>query len=211
MSKTTIWARRSSSNAQKVFWTLAELQVPHRQVNVGGKYGVVDDPEYRRKNPNGLVPTLEEDDGFVLWESNAIVRYLADSYGRGSLQPSDARERARSDSWMDWTTSTLEPSVNGLWYRQVLSRDRPGLAPDEILIANALKALTILAERLSPDGYLLGEMLSIGDIPLGVMVNRWYVLAVPHLELPRIRRYHELLSARAAYRDHVLGVPPPMT
>ena len=132
MTTTTIWARRSSSNAQKVFWALAELQVPHQQIDAGAKYGVVDDPEYRRKNPNGLVPTLEEEDGFVLWESNAIVRYLADRYGRGTLQPTDARQRALADSWMDWTTTTLEPSVNGLWLRRVLGRERPGLAADDL-------------------------------------------------------------------------------
>jgi len=208
---TKIWARRSSSNAQKVFWALAELDVPHQQINAGAKYGIVDEPDYRRKNPNGLVPTLEEDDGFVLWESNAIVRYLADQHGRGTLQPTDARQRARADSWMDWTTTTLEPSVNGLWLRRVLGRDRPGLAADDVLIANAIKALTLLAERLAPDGYLLGEPLSIGDIPLGVLVNRWFVLAIPHPELPRVRRYHELLSTRNAFREHVIGAPPPMT
>ncbi|MET0390431.1 MAG: glutathione S-transferase family protein [Polyangiales bacterium] len=208
---TTIWARRSSSNAQKVFWALAELQVPHRQVNTGAKYGIVDDAEYRKKNPNGLVPTLEEDDGFVLFESNAIVRYLADRYGRGTLQPSDARDRARADSYMDWLTSTLEPPINGLWFRRVLGRERFGLAPDEELITAARRALGILAERLSPEHYLLGESLSIGDIALGVIVNRWYKLDIPGADLPRIRRYHELLSTRKPYRDHVIDIPPPLT
>jgi glutathione S-transferase len=207
---TKIWARRSSSNAQKVFWTLAELQVPHEQINAGAKYGVVDDAEYRRKNPNGLVPTLEEGDGFVLWESNAIVRYLADRYGRGSLQPSAAQERARSDSWMDWNTTTLEPSINQLWKRLVITKLQPEAA-DETLAANAVKALKLLAERLPATGYVLGQTLSIGDIPLGVLVNRWFNLPVTRPELPRIRAYHELLSTRAAYREHVVGAPPPLT
>jgi len=207
----TIWARRSSSNAQKVFWTLAELQLPHTQINAGAKYGIVDDPEYRSKNPNGLVPTLEEEDGFVLWESNAVVRYLADRHGRGTLQPADARERARSDSWMDWTVTTLQPAINGLWVRHVLKRELPGLPADELLRANATQALSVLSDSLLADGYLLGQTLSIGDIALGVSVNRWFLLPIERTQFPRLERYHALLSTRAPYRVHVVGAPPPMT
>jgi glutathione S-transferase len=206
-----IWARRSSSNAQKVFWTLAELQLPHTQINAGAKYGIVDDAAYRQKNPNGLVPTLEEDDGFVLWESNAIVRYLADQHGRGSLQPADARERARADSWMDWTATTLQTPLNGLWARLVLKREVPGLPADEVLLANVTQALSILSERLSADDYLLGPTLSIGDIALGVSVNRWFLLPIERPQYTRLERYHTLLSTRAGYRDHVVGAPAPMT
>lgn len=207
---TKIWSRRSSSNAQKVYWTLAELKVPHEAINAGGEHGIVNDAEYRRKNPNGLVPTLEEDDGFVLFESNAIVRYLADVHGRGTLQPESARERARSDSFTDWTSSTLEPPIGGLWVRRVLKRPRPELPADDVLIGNAVKALEILSNALSPDGYLLGPNLSIGDIPLGVLVNRWFKLPLEaRPELPRIKRYHELLSTRPAYREHVVGAPLP--
>jgi glutathione S-transferase len=206
---TKIWARRSSSAAQKVFWALAELQVPHEQINAGAAYGIVDQPEYQRKNPNGVVPTLEEDDGFVLWESNAVVRYLADLHGQGSLQPADAQQRARSDSWMDWTTTTLEPPISGLWTRLVLKWERPELvASNEALIARAEKALRILSERLSREDYLLGPTLTMGDLPLGVLVNRWFKLPIEHPELPRIRRYYELLCKRAAYRDQVVATRP---
>jgi len=207
---TKIWSRRSSSNAQKVYWTLAELKVPHEAINAGGQYGIVNDAEYRRKNPNGLVPTLEEDNGFVLFESNAIVRYLADQHGRGSLLPENAQQRARSDSFTDWTSSTLEPPIGGLWVRRVLNRPRPELPADDVLIANAVKALEILSNALSPDGYLLGETLTVGDIPLGVLVNRWYKLPIEaRPELPRIKRYHELLSTRPTYREHVIEAPLP--
>jgi glutathione S-transferase len=207
---TRIWGRRSSSNAQKVYWVLAELGVAHEQINAGAAYGVIDDSAYRRKNPNGLIPTLEEDDGFVLFESNAIVRYLADQHGRGSLQPADSRQRARSDSFMDWSLTTLDPPITALWKRRVLNRTRPELPPDDVLIANAAKALQLVADQLSPNGYLVDETLTIGDIPLGVLVNRWYKLPIERAELPRIRRYHELLSTREAYRAHVVDAPPPL-
>ena len=207
---TKIWSRRSSSNAQKVYWALAELNVPHEAINAGGDYGIVNAPEYQRKNPNGLVPTLEEDDGFVLFESNAIVRYLADQHGRGTLQPENPRQRARSDSFTDWTSTTLEPPIGGLWVRRVLKRQRPDLPPDDVLIANAGKALQILSDALSPEGYLLGPTLTIGDIPLGVLVNRWFKLPLEvRPDLPRIKRYHELLSTRPAYQKHVIEAPLP--
>lgn len=205
---TKIWARRSSSAAQKVFWTLAELGIPHEQINAGAAYGVVDDPEYRRKNPNGLVPTLEEPDGFVLWESHAIVRYLALREGTSRLAPSNARQRARADSFMDWTSNTLQPPVGALWVRRVLHRELPYQPPDDALIASAAQALTILSRELSPERFLLGNELSIGDIPLGVMVHRWFTLPIERPELPRVRAYYDALLTRAAYREHVVAPPP---
>ncbi len=207
---TKIWARRSSSAAQKVFWALAELGVKHEQINAGHNYGIVREPEYLAKNPNGVVPTLEEDDGFVLWESNAIVRYLADRYGRGSVQPEDPRQRARSDSFMDWTTTTLEPPISGLWVRLVLGWPSGHLAPDKELIERASKALSILSESLSADGFLISGELTIGDFPLGVLVNRWFKLPIKHPSLPRVRAYYERLSQREAYRQHVV-LPRPLT
>ena len=96
-----IWGRNTSVNVQKVMWALGELGVPHERIDVGGSFGKNNEPAYLAMNPNGLVPTLEED-GFLLWESNSIVRYLAAKFGAGSLEPADLRARARASSWMDW-------------------------------------------------------------------------------------------------------------
>ncbi len=203
-----IWARRSSSAAQKVFWALAELGVAHEQINAGQAYGVVNEPSYREKNPNGVVPTLEEDDGFVLWESNAIVRYLADRYGRGTLQPADARRKAVSDSWMDWTTTTLEPAISGLWVRLVLGWDLPFRPENDTLINEATRTLGILAGQVRASDYVCGPDLTIGDLPLGVLVNRWFKLPIDHPDIPEVRRYYERLAERRAYQEHVMATRP---
>ena len=105
-----LWGRINSINVQKVLWTLAELNVPYERTGAGLQFGVVNEPFYRRMNPNGRVPTIE-DDGFVLWESNAIVRYLSAKHGAGTLWPNDPRQRADADRWMDWTTSTVAPAL----------------------------------------------------------------------------------------------------
>src|SRR5262245_34717747 len=97
-----IWGRNTSVNVQKVMWAVGELELPHERIDVGGAFGKNKEPAYLAMNPNGLVPTLEEDDGFLLWESNSIVRYLAAKYGAGKLEPADAHSRARASSWMDW-------------------------------------------------------------------------------------------------------------
>jgi glutathione S-transferase len=224
-----IWGRRGSSSVQKVMWTLAELGVEHERVDAGHGFGVTNTPEYLAKNPNGTVPTLEEPDGFVLWESNAIVRYLAKSYGSGSLAPADPRQYARTESWMDWASITFEPSLSKLWVRLVLSplaapesgdKSQAGRSPltaaavlaqgvsDADLIDQVTRNLAKFAAALPKDGYLQGDTLTIGDIPMGQLVSRWYKLPIRHPELPRVREYHELLSTRQAYRDHVVAARP---
>jgi glutathione S-transferase len=213
---TKIWGRRGSSSVQKVIWTLAELGVEHERIDAGHGFGVTNTPEYLAKNPNGTVPTLEEPDGFVLWESNAIVRYLAKRYGAGSLAPADPREYARSESWMDWASVTFEPSLSKLWVRLVLHRLSPVKdaallnegGSDEALITQVARGLVKFAAALPREGYLQGAALTIGDIPIGQLVSRWYKLPITHPELPRIRDYHELLSTRQAYRDHVIAARP---
>src|SRR5450631_4370637 len=101
-----VWGRANSVNVQKVLWTCEELALPYKRIEAGMEYGVVSTPEYKKLNPNAMVPTID-DDGFVLWESNAIVRYLAAKYGAGSLWPADPKIRASADRWMDWQQTTL--------------------------------------------------------------------------------------------------------
>jgi glutathione S-transferase len=225
---TKVWGRRGSSSVQKVIWALAELGVEHERIDAGHGYGVTDTPEYLAKNPNGTVPTLEESDGFVLWESNAIVRYLAKRYGAGTLAPTDPRAYARSESWMDWASITFEPSLSKLWVRLVLNpiiaersaqdasapstpRDAAVFAAgdsNDELIAKVARGLEKFAAALPKHGYLQGEALTIGDVPIGQLVSRFYKLPITHPALPRIRDYHELLSTRQPYRDHVVAARP---
>ena len=101
-----IWGRNNSSNVQKVVWLCEELALPFERIDLGGAFGGTGTPEYLALNPNGRIPTLD-DDGFVLWESNAILRYLAGKYGSEAMWPHDARQRARCDRWLDWQQTTL--------------------------------------------------------------------------------------------------------
>src|ERR671931_1236564 len=95
-----IWGRKNSINVQKVMWAVGELRLPHERIDIGGPFGKNKEPAYLAMNPNGLVPTLEEDDGFLLWESNSIIRYLAAKHGAGTLEPKDPKGHARASQWM---------------------------------------------------------------------------------------------------------------
>ena len=113
-----IWGRLTSVNVQKVVWCADELGLEYERVEAGGKYGVVNTPDYRAMNPNGLVPVIN-DGGYVLWESNAIVRYLAGRHGAGTLCPADARTRADADRWMDWQAVSLNPAIGPAFFQLV--------------------------------------------------------------------------------------------
>ncbi len=203
-----IWARRSSSSAQKVYWALDELGVPHEQIDAGRSFGVVGDPGYLAKNPNGLVPTLEEPDGFTLWESNAIVRYLAAKHGAGTLWPDDPRARADSDRWMDWADMAAKPAINPLFAKLVMQW-QPIQGPDEIAqrIAESDKVLRRLATTLETRPYVGGDTLTIGDISLGMIINRWFQLPIERPALSAIEAYYARLGERPAYRRNVIEAP----
>src|SRR5690242_12078809 len=111
-----IWGRNTSSNVQKVIWALAEMKTPFERIDVGGAFGKTKDPSYLAMNPNSLVPTLEEEDGFTMWESNSIVRYLAGKHGKGTLEPSDPKARGRAQMWMDWQLSVMGPSLTPVFW-----------------------------------------------------------------------------------------------
>src|SRR6201989_392047 len=103
-----IWGRNTSYNVQKVIWALAEMKLPFERIDVGGAFGKTKDPFYLAMNPNSLVPTLEEEDGFTMWESHSVVRYLAAKHG--SLEAADPKVRARAHQWMDWQLTVLGPA-----------------------------------------------------------------------------------------------------
>src|SRR6266853_3212134 len=136
-----LWGRINSINVQKVLWALAELKVPYERTDAGLQFGVVNEPFYRRMNPNGRVPTIE-DDGFVLWESNAIVRYLAAKHAAGSLWPEDLRVRAEADRWMDWSNTTFWPALRTLFLGLV--RTAPEKRDPQALAQSRLKTDEVL-------------------------------------------------------------------
>src|SRR5712671_913307 len=152
-----LWGRINSINVQKVLWALAELKVPYERTDAGLQFGVVNEPFYRRMNPNGRVPTIE-DDGLVLWESNAIVRYLAAKHSAGSLWPEDLKVRADADRWMDWKQTTFWPAIRVLFLG--LMRTPPEKRDPRALEESRLKTaavLGILDAHLETREYLAGD------------------------------------------------------
>lgn len=201
----TIWGRTSSINVQKVMWTIGELEIPHRRIDIGGPFGGNDQPDYRAKNPNGLVPVLEQDDGFILWESNTIVRYLAAKYGAGRLWPEDPAKRADGERWMDWSLTTLHGAIVPVFLG--LIRQAPEKRDTTAIEAGRLKSEAVwkIAEaRLQDRPYFGGDHLTIGDIAMGPWFYRWSNLPIAHPKFPALEAWYARLTPREAYRTHVM-------
>lgn len=201
-----ILGRKTSSNVQKVLWCCGEIGLAFERTDIGGPFGGNKAPEYLALNPNGLVPTLD-DDGFVLWESNAIVRYLAAKHAAGSLYPSDLRVRADADRWMDWQQTTIASPL-GILFRGLLKKPPDPIDRGEIEAAQrrAASGLAILDARLARSRYVAGDMLTMGDIALGYAPHRWLLMPIERPPMPNLERWYRDLSARPAYREHVVKV-----
>jgi glutathione S-transferase len=199
-----IWGRTNSINVQKVLWCCVELDLPFERMDAGMAFGVVQTAAYRALNPNGRIPTLE-DDGYVLWESNTIVRYLATKHGLGSLCPSDLGARFDAERWMDWQLTTLDRPVRNVFWALVRTapekRDPAALGQAQ---AEAEHALAILDEHLAQRQFVGGETFTMGDIPVGASVHRWLALDLQRAKHAHVQRWYERLTERPGFREHVI-------
>jgi len=200
-----IWGRKSSINVQKVMWAVGELGIAHERIDAGGPFRGLDTEAFGAMNPNRRVPTID-DEGVVVWESNAIVRYLAAKHGAGSLWPVDPGERARSDMWMEWTTADLQPAfVGGVFWAFYRTPEpqrnwpaiRQGVARSAILFR-------ILDRHLEGKDFVAGERLTIGDIAAGAQLYRYYELEIDRPNMPNVEAWYARLKERPAYREHVM-------
>ncbi|WP_387690369.1 glutathione S-transferase family protein [Photorhabdus sp. RM71S] len=200
----TIWGRKNSSNVKKVLWCLKELGVPYNQVDIGGKFGKLDDPQYLKMNPNGKIPCLQEGD-FILWESNAIVRYLAAKFGKDILYPQDLQERANADKWMDWVGSHLFPYIRQLMIGFIRTpeaeRDQKQI---EQTLAEIEKLMKVLDNILAEQQYLSGDKFGMADIALGPMIYPWLNIPIKRPSLPNIERWYQLMAERPAFKEIVM-------
>jgi glutathione S-transferase len=211
MAMLKVWGRKTSVNVQKVMWAVGELGLAHQRFDYGGEFGKLDTPEYIQLNPNRLVPTID-DHGFVLWESNAIVRHLAQRYGRGTLSPADEQTFAKADSWMDWTLSTLYGDIISTCFIQLVrttSADRNYEAL-ELAAKRAGEKLAILNRQLSQRHYILGDQLTIADIAVGTLMYRYFNMDIPRPPLANVEVWYKRLSQRPAYQSHVMVDFKPM-
>ena len=199
-----ILGRKTSGNTQKVLWCCDELGLAYEREDYGRGFGNNHTPAYLALNPNGRVPTIV-DDGFVLWESNAIVRYLCAKHGMGTLCPPDLRRRADMERWMDWQQTTLRPRFHAL-YDALRNPDPPGEAA-LIELKQALDdAWEILDAELAKQPFIAGASLTMADIPFCYIVNRWYRLPIERREFTNVRAWFERLCERPAFRRNVFEV-----
>ena len=202
-----ILGRATSSNVQKVVWVCEELNIPYERADLGGLYGGNDTAGYLSLNPNGRVPTID-DDGFILWESNTIVRYLADKHGNGTtLWPKNLQKRANASRWMDWASSTLAvshvPVYQGLIRTPERRRD---LAKIDAARDGWAKANGILENWLRDNKYLSGSTFGIGDIPAAPITFRWFNLDIERENYPNLRRWYDEICARQTFRKHIIDI-----
>ena len=203
-----IWGRKTSSNVQKAMWAVGELGLAHERIDIGGPFGMNKEPAYLAMNPNGLVPTLEEEDGFLLWESNAVVRYLAGKHGAGTLEPPDPKARALAGQWMDWQLSVLGPAITPVFWGLIRTppekRDQAAIDGGKVKTTEAIR---MLDAQLARTKFVAGDAFSYGDIPVGVMTYRYWQLVPEHPDLPHLRRWYDAIAQRQAFKDHVSAVP----
>jgi glutathione S-transferase len=198
-----IWGRVNSINVQKVMWAVGELNLPHERVDAGMAFGVVNTPEYRKMNPNGRVPTIDYD-GFVLWESNVVVRYLYAKHGSSrSLEQGYGEEK-----WMEWTTSTVAAPLTTIFWQLIRTpADKRDMAAVDAATTQAVDVLKIADQHLASQPHMGGRAFSMADIPFGCFVNRWYGLPMARPDHPNLARYYERLKERPAFRSHVAAIP----
>jgi glutathione S-transferase len=199
-----IWGRTSSSNVMKVLWLCEELGIPFERVDAGGAFGRTKEPGYLAMNPNALVPTIEDGD-FVLWESNAIMRYLARSRAPGSgIYPGDAKVAADCDRWLDWQLGTLNPPMTTIFFTYVRIPEPERDMAAAATARDAAEALWRMVDaKLAGGDFVCGASFTIADIALGIYAWRWFNLPVARAPMPRLAAWFERLKARPGYAKHV--------
>ncbi len=197
-----IWGRTNSVNVKKALWVAEELGLTYERIDAGMQFGVTKTPEYLAMNPNSLVPTIE-DDGFVLWESHTIVRYLAAKHGMGTLCPSDLKARADVERWMDWAF-TFQNAMRAVFWNLIRTApEKRDMKAVEEGRAQSAKLLEVLERNLQSKPYVGGNAFTMGDIPIGCEVQRWMRVPIERPAFPKVQAWFDRLGERAAFRKFV--------
>lgn len=199
MATLKFWGRKSVANVQKVLWCLAELGIPFNHTEEDATVESPRDQSYLTLKRGSVVPLID-DDGFLLWEGNAIVRYLARKHGLGTIMPEDPREAADAERWMDYQLSTARVHIHPLM-RDELSEERKAFH-----MRMLAKDMRVLESTLETQDYLVGNSFTVGDIPLGIVAYRWSVLEIDRPQTPAIDAWYQRLCGRPAFRNTV--IPP---
>ena len=199
-----IWGRPNSINVQKVMWTVAELGLAHERHDVGGPFGGLDTPEFKALNPNGTIPVLKDGD-VVLWESNAIVRYLLAKHSAGKMWPTDVVARAEADRWMDWQAASTIIDLLAVFFGLIRTPEpERDMVKINQSLANLNRMMGVVDGHLADRTWLSGDQMTMADIAVGTLVYRWSEMPIDRPELANVARYYAMLQERAPFRDHVM-------
>jgi glutathione S-transferase len=201
-----VWGRRSAFNVQKVLWLIGELQLPHEHFLAGGEFGGLDSPGFWATKSHGRVPVIA-DDSAVVWESQAILSYLGSRYGQPTLWPADSLLRSTMERWMDWAQTALEPVflMGDFWRFFRTQEDLPDWPTIRKAMTRFADHLRLLNSALAHREYLAGNAFTLGDIPAGTALHRYFELDIQLPSVPRVERWYRLLQERPAFREHVMA------
>ena len=205
----TVYGRANSINVRKVLWMLDEVGEPYQRQDWGRGFRPTSDPDFQARSIFGVVPVIE-DNGFGLRESHTIVRYLATKHARADLYPIELKARATTEAWMDWGQTDLYAAARPVFHAMIVQAKDPAsaIAPADGVAAWAQQMARLEKVLASGGPFLTGPAFTIADIPVGMVVNRWFTLRFDKPAFPAIAAYYDRLAERAAYRTHGRnGVP----
>lgn len=198
-----IYGRASSINVRKVLWLADEIGLAFTREDWGRGFRPLSEPEFLALNPLGLIPVID-DGGFILSDSNVILRYLAAKHGRADLLPTDLQERARVERWMDWQASDIAIAWRAAVLALALKIPVPG---GQEAVDASVRGWTVNMSRLNQHlaetgSFMCGATFTLADICLGLSVNRWFMMPFQKPDFPAITAYYDRLSERPAFLAH---------
>lgn len=201
----TVLGRATSSNVQALLWGLEELGLKYERLDYGEAFGGLDTPAFRALNPHGKIPVLKVGD-HALFETPAILRYLATEHGAETFWPRDPLARARVDMWAEWAKHDIAEAFTGPVFWEAVRKRTEKRNVDLIQRnLNAFEDQLALAEpRLAATRFLCGPDLTLADIQFGHVLYRYFNIPIARRNLPLVRGYFERLCERDAYRRAVV-------
>jgi len=187
-------------------WCVGELGLPYERHDAGHRYGGTDTPEFLAVNPNGTVPVLRDGDSEPLWETGAILRYLAARYAAAPFWPADGLARARTDKWAEWSKINVALGFTAPIFWKVVRTAPADQDPAAIsqAVAKLDKVLDIAEGQLARGAFLAGDDFTLADIQFGHVLFRYFDIPIARQSRPGLRRYYNALAARHAFREHVM-------
>ncbi|MFG6666395.1 glutathione S-transferase family protein [Halomonas sp. HNIBRBA4712] len=202
----TLWGRDNSTNLKKVRWMLEEMEIAFDQIQAGLEHGVNDTADFRKMNPNALVPVLKDDaTESTLWESNTILRYLAAEYGQSAFWIEPAAKRAQMEKWMDWSATRLSPAHRVMLMGYV--RTPPKARDQATLEAGTAECETLFAmldDALEGQPWLSGEAFGLADIAVAPLIYNLWNCGLTWNPRTHLERWYQALTERPAFQKVVM-------